>query len=76
MPLAFVMINAEIGYEDRILQNVRTLPNVKEAFKVYGVYDVVVKVEAASVDQVKATVMDKIRSLEGIKSTLTMLAMQ
>ena len=46
MPLAFVLINAEIGSEDEVAGEMRKLGNVKESYVVYGVYDIVAKVEA------------------------------
>ncbi len=41
MPSAFVLINAEIGSEDEVLKQLKSLPNVKESYVVYGVYDIV-----------------------------------
>jgi len=51
MPLAFVLINAEIGSESEILKELRKMEHVKEAYLVYGVYDIVAKVEADTMDK-------------------------
>jgi hypothetical protein len=37
LPIAFILINAELGKEDTVLALVRALPEVKEAYMVYGV---------------------------------------
>jgi len=56
MPTAFVLINTEIGSEEEILEELKKIPNVKEAYVVYGVYDVVAKVEAESMDKLKEVI--------------------
>jgi DNA-binding Lrp family transcriptional regulator len=76
LPLAFVLINAEIGSEDEVLKELRKLGNVKESYVVYGVYDVVAKVEADSMDKLKEIVTWKIRRLDKVRSTLTMIVVE
>jgi DNA-binding Lrp family transcriptional regulator len=76
MPLAFVLINAEIGSEDKVVGELRKLANVKESYVVYGVYDIVAKVEADSMDKLKEIVTWKIRRLEKVRSTLTMIVVE
>lgn len=76
MPLAFVLINAEIGAEDEVLKELRAMPNVKESYVVYGVYDVVAKVEAETMDKLKEVVTWKVRRLNKVRSTLTMIVVE
>jgi len=72
MPVAFVLINSELGKEEELLKELRGIENVKEAHFVYGVYDVIVKVEAESMEKLKDLVTFKIRRLSDVRSTLTM----
>jgi DNA-binding Lrp family transcriptional regulator len=76
MPLAFVLINAEIGSEDEVVGELRKITNVKESYVVYGVYDLVAKVEAESMDKLKEIVTWKIRRLDKVRSTLTMIVVE
>jgi DNA-binding Lrp family transcriptional regulator len=76
MPVAFVLINAEIGSEDAVLKELKKMPNVKEAYLVYGVYDIVAKVEAESMDKLRETITWKIRRLDKVRSTLTMIVIE
>lgn len=76
MPTAFVVINSEIGMENEVLKQLKTLPNVKEACPVYGAYDIIVKVTADTQDELKEIVTSKIRGLENVRSTLTMLVVE
>jgi len=75
MPLAFVLINAEIGSEAEVLKELKKLSNVKEAYLVYGVYDIVAKVEADAMDNLKEIIAAKVRKLNKVRSTLTMMVM-
>jgi len=72
MALAFVLINVELGKEKEVLDQLRSIDSVKEVNLVYGVYDIVVKVEADTADKLKEIVTYKIRKLADIRSTLTM----
>jgi DNA-binding Lrp family transcriptional regulator len=76
MPLAFVLINAEIGAEDDVTKALDKIANVVEAYVVYGVYDIVAKVEAESMNRLKEIVTWKIRQLDRVRSTLTMIVME
>jgi len=74
MPTAFVLINAETGSETEILDVLRKIENVKEAYGVYGAYDIVARVEADSLDALKEMITWKIRRLDKVRQTLTMMA--
>ncbi len=76
MPVAFVLINAEIGSEDEVVTELRKIGNVKESYVVYGVYDIVAKVSADSMDKLKEIVTWKIRRLDKVRSTLTMIVVE
>lgn len=76
MPLAFVLINSEIGSEEEVLGALRKISAVKEAYAVYGVYDIVAKVEAKSMDKLKEVVTWHIRRLDKVRSTLTMIVVE
>ncbi|HID05332.1 MAG TPA: Lrp/AsnC family transcriptional regulator [Candidatus Caldiarchaeum subterraneum] len=73
MPMAFVLINTEIGAEEEVIGELRKISNVREAYVVYGVYDIIAKVEADSMDKLKEIVSWRIRRLDKVRSTLTML---
>lgn len=76
MPIAFVMINAELGSEKTLLKELRNIEGVVEANEVYGVYDIVVKVELPTMDKLKEVISRKIRGLSGVRSTLTMMVIE
>ena len=71
MATAFVFINVETGSEREVARELRKIPIVKEAYVTYGVYDIVTRVEAESLDKLKETVTANIRRLDNVRSTLT-----
>jgi len=75
LAIAFILINVDAGKEREITQELRAIGNVKDVYFVYGVYDIVAKVEAQSQKQLKETITWKIRQLDGIRSTQTLMAM-
>lgn len=72
MPVAYLMINVR-EYDPQTLKELKSLNGVKEAYAVYGVYDMIVKTEADTMNHIKK-VHNKIRKLKSITSTLTMIA--
>lgn len=76
MPFAFVLINAEIGSEEQVLQELRKIKNVREAYVVYGVYDIIAKVESDTMDKLKESITWNVRRLDKVRSTLTMIVVE
>lgn len=75
MPLAFVLINAEIGSETAVLEILTQISHVTEAYVVFGLYDIVAKVEADTMVRLKDVITNQIRRLDKVRSTLTMIVM-
>jgi DNA-binding Lrp family transcriptional regulator len=71
--LAFVLLSTETGREQHVLQQLRGTEGVKNAYVVYGLYDVIVEIEGQNQDTIRTIVLSKIRNLQGIKSTLTLV---
>ena len=71
--MAYVLINADLGAEEQLIKELKSIENVKEVYVVYGVYDIVAKIQADSMEKVKETITWKIRRLEKVRSTLTMI---
>jgi len=76
MPMAFVLINAEIGSEEEVMKELKKVEGVVEAYVVYGVYDVVAKIKADTMDKLKDVVTWHVRRLNKVRSTLTMIVVE
>ncbi|HII86021.1 TPA: Lrp/AsnC family transcriptional regulator [Candidatus Bathyarchaeota archaeon] len=76
MPRAFVLINVESGSEDEVLREIRKVEGVEEAYFSYGVYDLITKIKADTMENLKDMVTRKIRALNKVRSTLTLIMME
>ena len=74
MVTAFVLLNIDLGKDEDVLSKLRKIEGVKKAYQVYGVYDVVAKLEAESAEGLRAMLQEKVRKLDDIRSTLTLMA--
>ena len=61
MPTAFVSINTKIGSESDVLKELKDVEGVVEASGVYGVYDIMAKVKADSIDKLKEIITWHVR---------------
>ena len=73
MAKAYVLINVEIGSEEEVLRSLDPISEVKEAHLVYGVYDIIAAIETETMQELKDTVSWKIRRLDKVRTTLTMI---
>ena len=76
MKIAFVLINCDLGCEKAIIDELKHLANIKEAHGILGAYDVLAKVESDSVEHLRDTITWKIRKLNKISSTLTLMVIE
>jgi len=68
---AYVLIQTEVGKADRVTQAVRAITGVVTADDVTGPYDVIVRTEAPSLDDLGKMVVSQIQGVEGITRTFT-----
>jgi len=76
MPKAFLLINVESGFEDNVLKELKTFRGVEEAYYSYGVYDIITKIKAETMEQLKDMVTKKVRMLPRVRSTLTLIMIE
>jgi DNA-binding Lrp family transcriptional regulator len=74
MPTAFILINTEVTAEQEVLEMLKSQPEVEEADLVYGIYDIVVKVKAETLESLKQITTNGLRNIKLIRSTMTMIA--
>jgi len=71
--MAFAMINAKVDCEAEVMEDLNSIPGVKEVYKVYGFYNIIIKIEAETMHELKEVVLSRVRNLDKIRSTLTMI---
>ncbi len=72
METAFVLLTSELDFEREVLKALKSIPEVKEVHRLYGVYDILIRMEADTREDLKELV-NEIRHMEKVRSTLTMI---
>jgi DNA-binding Lrp family transcriptional regulator len=68
---AIVLVQAKVGRSSAVAQAVGKIGGVTEAYVVTGPYDLIVRVEAASLDELGQMVASRLQAVEGVSRTLT-----
>jgi len=72
MHVGYILLNCDLGAEEYIVEELRQMPEVKNAYLTFGAYDVIVEVHADSQEKFERTVSTKIRKLARVVSTMTL----
>ena len=72
MPIAYVLIRTDIGVEKKVLEELRKLDGVEEAFLIFGPWDIIVKLNVEDRTELNRLVIWKIRRMEHITQTQTL----
>ena len=70
---AYVLLNSELGQESKIIEALEGVEEITQIYSLYGIYDLIIEMEADSMDRVKEVVFNRVRRLENVKSTITLL---
>ena len=73
MTLAFVMVNTIPDQMEHVLEKIREIECVEEAYMLYGVYDIVAVVKAETTEELKEIIL-RIRTVKHVLNTLTLMA--
>jgi DNA-binding Lrp family transcriptional regulator len=68
---AYILIQTEVGKASKVVEEIRRLDGIVEADDVTGPYDVIVKAQADTMDELGKMVVSQIQLVEGITRTLT-----
>jgi len=70
---AYVLLNSELGQESKIIEALEDVEEITKIYSLYGIYDLIIEMEAETMDKVKEIVFNRVRRLEHVKSTITLL---
>ena len=73
MEKAYVLLNVEIDSKKEVLNALDEIPEVKDAYQLYGVYDLIIRVEAGTMQELKDVIAERIRVIRKIRSTLALI---
>jgi len=73
MEMSYVLIVSEMGSEQHVIKKLLMIDEIKDVNRVWGAYDVVVKVVGPTSDAVRKIIQEKIRMIDGIKTTISLM---
>ncbi len=76
MAIAYILLNCELGSEESIIQQLKNLDCVSEVHGTFGAYDILAKIESPQVEDLRETITWKIRKIDKIRSTLTLMGIE
>ncbi len=68
---AFIMAKVESVKARDVLENVRALDEVEEAYLIYGAFDLLIKGVFKTPEGLSSFVVDSLRKVDGVKDTVT-----
>ena len=81
MPTAYVLINSDLGTDESIISKIKEILNDEKDIEfttqgVYGIYDIVLKISSDNTDILRNIITYKIRKINKVQSTLTMMVVE
>ncbi|GAH27322.1 unnamed protein product [marine sediment metagenome] len=76
MEKVYVLLKVEVGSEREVLNALDEIPDIKESYQIHGIYDIIIRVEAETLQEFKDVVYKRIKNIDKIRSTLTMICLK
>jgi len=73
MEKAYVFINCDGGSEGPVINQLKSLNDVKEVHGTFGIYDIIAKIESSEQEALKKIISGQIRNIDHVTSTLTLI---
>jgi DNA-binding Lrp family transcriptional regulator len=73
---AYILINCELGSEELIIQQLKNIDDISEVSGTFGAYDILTKIESSTVETLREIITWKIRKIDHIRSTLTLMGIE
>ena len=70
---AYILITTDVGCQQKVCNESISIPEVKEAYTLQGVFDLIVDIEADDFEYLKETIHRRFRRLDEIRSTITLI---
>jgi len=74
MTIGFILLTINENNTQNIYKELNKSPNITEIYNLYGEYDLLMKINAETTEQLGRIIFDTIQSLEGVTSTKTMIS--
>jgi len=81
VPTAYVLLNSDLGNDESIVNEVKEILAAESKVNydvqgVYGVYDIILKISTDNAEELRSIITNKIRKINKVQSTLTMMVIE
>lgn len=73
---AYVLLRVKPGMDKPVFQTVQKLKQVKDLETVYGEYDLLIKIQVDTMDNLDAFIFDAVRTIQGVERTTTLITIE
>jgi DNA-binding Lrp family transcriptional regulator len=73
MVVSYTLVRVQPSKDRDIFLKVKEFPEVKDVITTYGEYDMIIKIEEKTMDDLDEFIFHKLRHLEGIEATTTLI---
>lgn len=73
---AYVLLRVKPGMDRSVFQAVKNLKQVKDMETLYGEYDLLMKIQVETMDDLDAFIFDTVRTIQGVERTTTLITIE
>ena len=76
MLVSLVLVTTQTGKERQVQETIKGFKGVREVHLLFGVYDISVKIECGTLEELRDIVINQIRRIDGVRETKTLPGVQ
>jgi len=76
MPTAYVLLNCVLGSEEKVLEQLKQIESIKEVSGTFGLYDILAKLQATNIEDLRDGITQQIRNIDKVTGTLTLMGIE
>ena len=76
MVTAYVLINCDLDHKSEVMKELSQLPGILELVELDAAYDILIKLELETVDELKETIKGHLRKVPHIRNTIALVAIE
>ena len=76
MPTAYVLLNCSMGSEEKVIEQLKQIDSIKEVSATFGTYDILAKLQASNIEELRSGLSSQIRKIDNVTGTLTLMGIE
>ncbi len=73
MAKAFVLINCDLGSEEQVISDLKSLDCVKDVYGTFGAYEILANLDCDNLEELRQLIISEVRRIKKIRSTITLM---